>query len=81
MPQQHGTDIKLRLIAAAQLIPALRVGRDRAGQPGRQSGNPRGAGERYQAPVHINGTGRISVDLQDARGSLDGQALQNGGDL
>ena len=81
MPQQDGPDITIRHVAAGQQALPLTGRAQRTAQPDGQVGNPGCPRERDQAPVDVDRAGRVSVDLQYARGPAGGQAVQDSGDL
>lgn len=78
---EHSTDIAFWLITAAQHILPFAGRLKGAGQTGREVRNPGRLRERDPTSIKVDSPRRVTIDLQNPGGLLEGQALQNLGDL
>ena len=78
---KHATDIAFWLITAAQHILPFAGRLKGTGQTGREVRNPGRSRERDLTSIKVDSPLRVAIDLQNPGGLLEGQALQNLGDL
>ena len=81
MLKQQRPHITIRLITTVQQMTQFTARPQQIGQAGSQIRNLGRASERDMAPVKVDGPGRVPVDLQDSGSALQGEALQDCGDL
>jgi hypothetical protein len=78
---ENATDIAFWLITAAQHILPFAGRLKGAGQTGREVRSPGRSRERNLTSIKVDSPRRVAIDLQNPGGLLEGQVLQNLGDL
>ena len=78
---EHATDIAFWLVTAAKYILPFAGRLKSTRQTGREVRNPGRVRERDLTSIKVDSPRRVAIDLQNPGGLLEGQALQNLGDL